>query len=442
LGRITHGELTRRVDERNVTEFYELSTGINATVSSLRETMDEVEQRNKQDLAAAKAIQESALPREFPPFPDIGHFDIYASMKTAKEVGGDFYDFFLVDDERLAFLIADVAGKGIPASLFMMAAKTQLRDYLEAGLPIEQAVDAANHQLCNGNDAGMFVTCWVGVLNYLTGELSYVNAGHNPPLLNGAGDADPSHDWRWVREVSGMPLGLFDGIPYDRHDCLLSPGDTLYLYTDGVTEAISAEKAFFGEERLVETLERYTGMNARSVSVGVRRAITDFTLDAEQSDDITMLSLRYGVPPEKRAIMVLSAETGQLIHVQNFIHEELHRRGAPKSAYGPIDIAAEELFVNTCRYAYPDAAPGDPGEVRIEFEYEASPPSLTVTISDDGVPFDPLTRAEMDAEMDAFDDGANALAGGMGIEMARRSVDDMRYERVDGCNVLTFRKGW
>jgi serine phosphatase RsbU (regulator of sigma subunit)/anti-sigma regulatory factor (Ser/Thr protein kinase) len=442
LERITAGELSKRVNERSATEFDELSTGINTTVGALRDMMDEVANRNAQDLAAAKTIQESALPREFPPFPDIGHFDIYASMKTAKEVGGDFYDFFLVDDERLAFLIADVAGKGIPASLFMMAAKTQLRDYLEAGLPIEQAVDAANHQLCNGNDAGMFVTCWVGVLNYLTGELSYVNAGHNPPLLNGAGDADPSHDWRWVREVSGMPLGLFDGIPYDRHDCLLSPGDTLYLYTDGVTEAISAEKAFFGEERLVETLERYTGMNARSVSVGVRRAITDFTLDAEQSDDITMLSLRYGVPPEKRAIMVLSAETGQLIHVQNFIHEELHRRGAPKSAYGPIDIAAEELFVNTCRYAYPDAAPGDPGEVRIEFEYEASPPSLTVTISDDGVPFDPLTRAEMDAEMDAFDDGANALAGGMGIEMARRSVDDMRYERVDGCNVLTFRKGW
>lgn len=298
LGLITAGELSKRVDERSVTEFDELSTGINTTVVALKDMMDEVANRNAQDLAAAKAIQESALPREFPPFPEIEHFDIFASMKAAREVGGDFYDFFLLGDERLAFLIADVAGKGIPASLFMMAAKTQLRDYLEAGLPIEQAVGAANRQLCNGNDAGMFVTCWVGVLNYLTGELSYVNAGHNPPLLHGTGDADPTHEWQWMREVSGMPLGLFDGIPYDKHDCLLSPGDTLYLYTDGVTEAISAEKTFFGEERLAETLERYTGMNARSVSEGVSRAITDFTMGAEQSDDITMLTLRYGVPPE------------------------------------------------------------------------------------------------------------------------------------------------
>ena len=438
LGRITQGELSQRVDERSVTEFDELSCGINATVVALKDMMDEVAHRNAQDLAAAKAIQESALPRDFPPFPDIEHFDIYASMKTAKEVGGDFYDFFLLDGTRLAFLIADVAGKGIPAALFMMAAKTQLRGYLESGLPVDAALNAANHQLCEGNDEGMFVTCWVGVLDYLTGELAYVNAGHNPPLLHGTGDADPTHEWRWMREVSGMPLGLFDGIPYDRCACLLSPGDTLYLYTDGVTEAISADRAFFGEERLMETLEHYAGMNARSISVGVRRAITDFTLDAEQSDDITMLALRYGTPPEKRACMVLPAETGQLIHVQNFIHEELHRRSAPKSVYSPIDIAAEELFVNVCRYAYPDAAPDDPGEVRIEFEYEAVPPLLTVMISDDGVPFDPLACPEAEHVGDI----ADMPIGGLGIGMARRSVDDMRYERVDGSNVVTFRKGW
>ena len=432
LGKITEGELSRRVEERSVNEFDELSTGINTTVTSMRDMMGEIAQRNAQDLTAAKAIQESALPREFPPFPDVDRFDIYASMKTAKEVGGDFYDFFLIDGEQLAFLVADVSGKGIPAALFMMTAKTQLRNYLEAGLPVDEALDAANHQLCLGNDAGMFVTAWVGVLEYQTGQLEFVNAGHNPPLLCHEGE------WTWVRDVSGMPLGLFDGIPYDKYTCQLAAEDALYLYTDGVTEAISADCSFFGDDRLIETLERFTGMNARSVSVGVRRAITDFTKDAEQSDDITMVSLRYGVPPEKRAIMVLPADVSQLIHVQNFIHEELRRRGAPKAVYSPLDIAAEELFVNVCHYAYPDDTPEDRGEVRIEFEYEASPPSLTVSISDDGVPYDPLAYPEAVTP----DDIEAVPIGGLGILMARRSVDDMVYERAGESNVVTFRKGW
>ena len=432
LGHITQGELARRVDERNVNEFDELSTGINATVSSLRETMDEVEQRNKQDLTAAKAIQESALPREFPPFPEIDRFDIYASMKMAREVGGDFYDFFLLDNGKLAFLIADVSGKGIPATLFMMAAKTQLKSYLETGLPVNEAVDAANHQLCLGNDAGMFVTMFACLLDYETGLLSYVNAGHNPPLLHHGGQ------WEWIREVSGMPLGLFDGLPYERYERQLETNDTLYLYTDGVTEAMDVDGGLFGENRLLETLEEYEGLNARSISVGVRRAITDFTLDAEQSDDITMLTMRYGVPPEKKAVMVLPADVKQLIHVINFIHEELHRRGAPASAYNPLDIAAEELFVNVCHYAYPDNAEDDPGEVCIGFEYEANPPSLTVTISDDGVPYNPLAKPDAVTP----DDIAEVPIGGLGILMAKNSVDDMTYERVGDTNVLTFRKGW
>lgn len=432
LDHITNGELSRRIDERDVIEFDELSTGINTTVSALKSTIAEVEQRNAQDLNAAKAIQESALPRAFPPFPENKHFDIYASMKTAKEVGGDFYDFFLVDDDKLAFLIADVSGKGIPAALFMMTAKTQLKNFLSAGMTVDEAVNAANHQLCMGNDAGMFVTVFACVLDYESGLLSYVNAGHNPPLLHHDGE------WDWLRDVSGMPLGLFDGLPYDRFDYQLAAGDTLYLYTDGVTEAMSAEGELFGEDRLLETLECYTGMNARTVSVGIRRAITDFTLDAEQSDDITMLTMRYGVPPENRAVMVLPADVKQLVHVYNFIHEELHRRNAPQSVYNPLDIAAEELFVNVCHYAYPEATPEDPGEVRIGFEYEAAPPSLTITIEDDGIPYDPLAKPDAVTP----DDIASVPIGGLGILMAKKNVDEMYYERVGESNILTFRKGW
>jgi anti-sigma regulatory factor (Ser/Thr protein kinase) len=194
----------------------------------------------------------------------------------------------------------------------------------------------------------------------------------------------------------------------------------------------------FGEERLEENLRLLTDMNPRSLCLGIRRVLGDFALGAVQSDDITMLALKYGVPPEKRALMLLPAETGQLVHLCGFIHEELHRRHAPKSVFNAIDIAAEELFANVCHYAYPDAAPDEPGEARIEFEYEASPPTLTVTISDDGVPYNPLEKPDAVTP----DDIRDVPIGGLGILMAKRSVDGMRYERVDGSNVLTFRKSW
>jgi anti-sigma regulatory factor (Ser/Thr protein kinase) len=172
--------------------------------------------------------------------------------------------------------------------------------------------------------------------------------------------------------------------------------------------------------------------------VGVRRAITDYTLDCEQSDDITMLALKYGAPPEARAVMVLPADDSQLVHVWNFVHEELKRRGAPRSVRGPLDIASEELFVNVCHYAYPGATPEDPGEVRISFEYEASPPSLTVEIADDGIPYDPLAKPDAVTPDDIMD----VPIGGLGILMAKRSVDEMSYRYEDGSNITTFRKGW
>ena len=436
LEKITYGDLNERVGDQDTVEFESLSSGINATVVALKHTIEEVEQKNAQDLATAKAIQEDAIPTEFPAFPHIDKFDIYGSMKTAKEVGGDFYDFFEIErTTKIGFFLADVSGKGIPAALFMMAAKTQLRNHLEAGLPVDEAVNSSNHQLCLGNEAGMFVTALICVLDYATGHVEYVNAGHNPPLL--------LHDgaWSWLKEVSGMPLGLFDGIPYDKLELDLSKEDTLYLYTDGVTEAMSADDELFGEDRLEETLAHYVGMNPRSTCVGVRRALTEFTLDAEQSDDITMLSLKYGVPPEEKAVMVLDARKDQLVHVVNYIHAELYRRRAPKPVYGQLDIACEELFTNVCMYAYPDATEENPGVARIQFEYSPAPPSLTVQIADDGVPYNPLAKEDA-ATVDEYSDVSDIPIGGLGIMLAKQNVDEMTYERVGDSNVLTFKKSW
>ena len=433
LAKITLGNLDERIPEQSTREFTSLADGINSTVSALSDMIDEVARRNEQDLATAKTIQESSLPTEFPAFPDIDKFDIYASMKTAREVGGDFYDFFPIEKTtKIGFVMADVSGKGIPAALFMMAARSELRNFMEAGLPVNEAVDAANHQLCTGNDAGMFVTCWVAELDYETGELTYVNGGHNPPML--------LHDgtWSWMSNVSGMPLGLFDGIPYDLYTLQLAPGDMIYTYTDGVTEAMSATNELFSEARLEAVLNKNKEMNPRSIGVAVRCALTDYTHDAEQSDDITMLILKYGVPPQSEAVMVLPADGSQLVHVRNFINSELDRRRAPKHVYYELDVFAETLFVSACRHAYPDATPDNPGEVRVGFTFRSNPSMLKITIEDDGAPYDPLTEIDIPAAGDideslGDDQGA---AGGLQI------VDEANYERANGSNIVSFSKSW
>ena len=418
LARIGAGELHRRVNERAVAEFDALSDGINATVSALRDTID---------LATARVIQESALPREFPPFPDVDRFDLFASMRPAREVGGDFYDFFRTGESGLVFLVADVSGKGISAALFMMRAKTQVKNNIMAGMPLEAAITAANHQLCLGNDAGMFVTLFCCQLDFETGELAYVNAGHNPPVLDHGGNLE------WIKKKSGLPLGLYDGIKYKRFERTLEAGDLLFLYTDGVNEAFSADQRAFGDDAILEQLGRTHGTGARSACAGMRLALAEFTAGAEQSDDITMLALVFGVPPEPRATVELAAEVGQLAHVQHLVQEELHRRGAPPSAAFALDVAVEELFVNVCEHAYPDAAAGEPGDVRVECAYDAGSRSLSVTLVDEGVPFDPLAHLGV-VEGDP--------TVGLGIRLAARSVDRIAYERKGGRNVCTVTKGW
>lgn len=293
LRRITDGDLDARVVPEGTKEFWDLSAGINVTVDALQGWIAEAESRMDSELAAAKAIQESALPSVFPPFPDITRFDVYASMNAAREVGGDFYDFFLVGDDcgpdggRLAFVIADVSGKGVPASLFMMKAKALIRGHIERGVDLGAAMEAVNLGLCDGNDEGMFVTVWAGVLDYATGHVEYVNAGHNPPMLRQRGS------WSWMRESSGMALGLFDDEPYETLSFDCEPGDLILLYTDGVTESFSVEHEQYGEERLERLACEHVELGPRELIDCVSAGVAQHAEGAEQSDDITMLALEF-----------------------------------------------------------------------------------------------------------------------------------------------------
>ena len=256
-------------------------------IAELRAQEDE---RREKDLAMAKSIQTNALPSRFPPYPNlVDKIDIFARMVTAKEVGGDFYDFYFAGSKKLAIVVADVSGKGIPAALFMMRAKATLQSNLKAGYGIVEAVEKANHRLATGNDANMFVTAWIGVVDLETGEVEYVNAGHNPPLVK---RADGSVEYLTAK--SGPPLAVMDGVSYRRQTLALTPKDGLLLYTDGVTEATNRGLALYGEDRLLRTMKGLLGArDAEALIGGVLKDVNAFADGAEQADDITLLGFKF-----------------------------------------------------------------------------------------------------------------------------------------------------
>ena len=240
------------------------------------------------ELSMATDIQASQLPRLFPAFPNRPEFDVYASMTPAKEVGGDFYDFFLVDDDHIGLVMADVSGKGVPAALFMMISRVLIKSHLQNGETPGEALENVNDQLCEGNDAELFVTVWLAVLEISTGKGIAVNAGHEHPALRRA-----NGQYELVVYRHSPAVATLEGIPYKEHTFQLNPGDSLFVYTDGVAEATSADKELFGTERMLEALNRDPDAEPMGVLKNVMDGINAFVADAEQFDDITMLCLKY-----------------------------------------------------------------------------------------------------------------------------------------------------
>ena len=280
--------------------FYVIIKNINATNEAI-EAKDmaaaaaRMEARIEADLAIAKEIQTSALPNVFPPFPERTEFDLFACMNAAKEVGGDFYDFYMLNENTLGFLIADVSGKSFPGAMFMMKSKTLIKGLAESGLTPAQVFTLANEKLCEGNEAEMFVTAWLGYLDLKTGLVEVANAGHNPPVMIHDGKAE------YLILKPGLMLAGMEYIRYKQQTVQLRKGDILFLYTDGVTEAMDKDENQYGEDRLKKILsfgEKYSegfteNQIAESVCKAVRADIEQFTDGAEQSDDITMLCIRY-----------------------------------------------------------------------------------------------------------------------------------------------------
>lgn len=428
LSAITEGNLDTVVDVRSHIEFDELSNDINSTVDTLKKYISEAEARIDAELAFAKAIQYSALPSVFPPYPNRKEFDISATMHTAKEVGGDFYDFYFVDDDTLAFLVADVSGKGIPAAMFMMQSKTLLKSYAESGMSVEEVFTNANEKLCEGNDAGMFVTSWMGLLNTKTGLVTFANAGHNPPLVK---HADGS--FTYLKTRPGFVLAGMEGIHYRKNEYQLEKGDVIYLYTDGVTEAMNVDNELYGENRLLDILNKNAESDTQTICDSVKTDVDIFVDKAPQFDDITMLCLKYnGEETSSMKELTVAATVENIQVVTDFINEQLEASACPMKAQMQIDVAVDEIFGNIAHYAYGEKT----GMATVGIEVEDNPQAAVITFTDSGVPYDPLTQPEPDITLSADE----REIGGLGIFMVKKTMDEITYEYRDGRNILRVKK--
>ena len=288
LALIISGDLNQLVNVKGTLEFEYLSRDINITVETLKRYIEQAASRIDRELAFAKKIQESSLPTVFPPFPERTDFDVYASMNPARQVGGDFYDFYFLSSTRFGFLVADVSGKGIPASMFMMESKTLLKNIALVEPDIGKVFMKANDELCDGNDANMFVTCWMGNIDLNTGAVEYANAGHNYPIIiRNDGNVE------YLKQKKNVVLGSFEGLPYDNQKLQLHPGDRIFLYTDGVTESNNPNEELYGEDRLIDFFIAHKDLNNKDLLTLLKKDITDFTDGEDQFDDITMLIFEY-----------------------------------------------------------------------------------------------------------------------------------------------------
>lgn len=265
----------------------DLSKEIDDYLEEIRSITSERE-RLSTELALGAEIQSAMLPHEFPPFPDKKEFDLYASMDPAREVGGDFYDFFLIDDDHLGIVIADVSGKGIPAALFMMVSMIEIKTYTMMGVAPSEVLEKANESICTTNRAEMFVTVWIGILELSTGKLTASNAGHEYPALMKAGG-----DFELHKEKHGLVVGGVEGIKYTDYEIKLEPGSKLFVYTDGLPEASNADNDMFGTDRMIEALNKSNEDSPKEILANMSKSVDKFVKDAEQFDDLTMLCLEY-----------------------------------------------------------------------------------------------------------------------------------------------------
>lgn len=424
----TKGNL--RNDISNYKVFSDLSTSINSMETDLTQYIEDItsitaeKERIGAELDIAKRIQFDMLPSIFPPFPDRKEFDIYASMTPAKEVGGDFYNFFFIDDDHLALVIADVSGKGIPAALFMMVTSIIISDIAKTGKTPSEVLTKANERICSHNKADMFVTVWLGVLEISTGRLISSNAGHEDPAV-----CRKNGDFELWKSKHGLMLGTLEGIKYADFEFRLNKGDKLFLYTDGVHEATNEQDEMFRIDCMLDALNSYKEKSPTEILKGMHNSINTFVGDAPQFDDLTMLCIEMKDDFVSESL-TLDATLDNLDKADSFVGGVLDKLGCDSGIKKQIALAFEECFVNIVSYAYGDNC----GKAEITVEGDRS--KVTLILKDSGSPFDPLDNPDPDLSLSVQD----REIGGLGVYLTKKSMDSVAYEYTDNQNVLTMEK--
>lgn len=411
---VKHDDELRELADSFATMYRE----VGAYIAKL-ETVTAEKERIGAELDVAAKIQSSMLPCVFPAFPDRNEFDIYATMDPAKEVGGDFYDFFMVDADHLAFVVADVSGKGVPAALFMVIGKTLIKDHTGLHDDLGEVFTEVNNILCASNSEEMFITAFEGVLNLKTGELRYVNAGHEIPFLCRKGGVFEPFKVR-----AGFVLAGMQGIRYRAGSIQLEPGDKVFQYSDGIPEAINSEKAPYGMKRLESVLAKNSEKAPSELLPLVKADVDAFVGDADQFDDITMLCIEFKGSGRKAEIS-LTPDAESVKTVAEFLDTTLEAWEIPMKVVSKLQIVADEIYSNIVRYSQAKNA---------KVTAVQNGTVLSLRFEDDGKPYDPTTAAEPDITASAEE----REIGGLGIFVVRNMMDSMDYRYKDGHNVLTL----
>ena len=404
-----------------------METDINEYIDNLTKITKEKE-RISAELDVAKTIQESMLPCIFPAFPDYRQFNVFASMTPAKQVGGDFYDFFLIGRNHLALVMADVSGKGVPAALFMVIAKTLIKNRCQQGESPAAVLENVNNQLCESNEAGMFVTVWLGIYNIRTGQLDYVNAGHEYPAVYRA----ETKAFTLIKDKPDFVVAGMENMKYRQHTMILEPGDKLFLYTDGVPEATNSKNELYGENRMLACLNEHGTARIEELLAHVRESVDNFVREAEAFDDLTMLAfevISYEMETEKYMAKSIMVKNGidNLSYLLSFTEENLKEYGMDERAVNHSCVCIDELFSNISLYS---------GANDVELTIKGDDDSVFLIIKDDGIQFDPTAADEADTTQSADD----RRIGGLGIHIVRKLMDSVSYEYINGKNIVTLEK--
>ena len=401
-----------------------------ATHLALKSSMDQIRKhkdRMQQELNVGRDIQMSMLPVDFPPYPDRKEFSIHALLKPAREVGGDFYDFFFVSDDEICLVLGDVSGKGVPAALFMAVTKTMIKTQAADDSSPASIVTRVNEELSADNPACMFVTLFVAIVNVRSGELRFTNAGHNPPyILRHDGKLD------CLDQRHGPIIGAVEGVAYREDQIEIGEKDTLLLFTDGVTEAMDTSNQLYSEARLEEFLKK-SDNTPEQLTVAVLDAVEQFATGAEQADDITILAFRIEQAIEKIRVdelhLVAATNLTEIERINTEFTTFAEEHGFAAGIAQKVCIVFDDLLNNIISYGF-----SDDEEHQINIDVSVTSEQLVVTVADDGMPFNPFDRVGPDTSLSLEERDI----GGLGVLLVTELMDQCSYQRRRDRNVVTL----